>query len=195
MKKLRCAIIKDPDQVESMRLIYNDNLDLLATKPLPRREYQEQQDWWFENKLQVQAYLFEIRENPGKPIAFLLLRDRGGFYTHTIAVEKAHWGKGFGTEIIEAYIKLAKRPLAATQLYSNKAIRHLHQRLGWIIVGMRQEQTGLIELLFHHGNNSLPLDYNTLSGISLYFELPVPELIKKISGAFCQGESPRESTP
>lgn len=182
MKKLIYSLIKDPNQVEAMRLIYNDNLDMLATRPLPRREYQEQQDWWSENKSQLQAYLFEIGENPGKPMAFLVLRNRGGFYTPIIAIEKSHWGKGFGREIIKEYINLAKGPLAGSQLRSNKSICHLNQQSGWIVIGERQEQNSMVELLFHPGSDPKPLDNNTISGIAQYLELPVSDVILKISG-------------
>jgi GNAT superfamily N-acetyltransferase len=180
MKRLKYFPVETAEHVELMRHIYNDNLDMLSTRPLPRREYQDQQDWWAENRHALKAYLFERVDNPGHPMAFLVLRDRGGFVTPIIAIEKAEWGKGFGREIIQEYIALADGPLAGSQLVSNLSICHLNRQLGWQIVGSRMVPAGEIQLLFHPGVHPRKLDAKTIQGIAEYLELPLAEVSLKL---------------
>jgi RimJ/RimL family protein N-acetyltransferase len=144
----------EPDQVEVMRHIYNDNLEMLATRPIPYRTSEEQQEWWKENKHKLRAYLYEPIEQPGKPIAFLVLTNRGKFDTPIIAIKKEEWGSGYGQEIVNDYIIKANRPLAGSQLQSNAAICHINKKVGWQIVGQRKEHNGTIDLLYHPGVNS-----------------------------------------
>jgi hypothetical protein len=172
--------VKTEQQVEAMRHIYNDNLDMLSTKPLPRRDYQGQQDWWRENNKSLTAFLYECTDRKDHPIAFLLLRNRGGFVTPIIAIKKEEWGKGFGTELIKEYIILANGPLAGTQLVSNKSICHLNKKLGWLVLGSRLETFGQIELLFHPGESPKKLTEKTLQGIAQYLELPFSEICSRL---------------
>lgn len=146
--------ISTPDQVEKMRIIYNDNLDMLSTSEIPYREFQEQQDWWKENSSILDAYLYEITDNPGEAIAFLVLTNRGRFYTPIIAISKKFWGKGYGKLIINDYIDKANAPLAGSQLKSNEAICHLNSKVGWQIIGQAEQPAGLIDLLYHPGVNA-----------------------------------------
>jgi len=153
MKQLRSILVKEPWQVEIMRHIYNDNLDMLSTKTLPYRTYEAQQEWWKENKSHLKAYLYEPIDRPGKFIAFLLLRDRGGFFTPTFAIQKEEWGRKYGQEIIYDYIEKANAPLSGSQLQSNKAICHINKKVGWIILGESDQPAGKIDLLYHPGIN------------------------------------------
>lgn len=153
MKQLRSIMVQEPWQVELMRHIYNDNLDMLSTKPLPYRTYEAQQEWWNESKSYLKAYLYEPIDRPGKFVAFLVLRDRDGFFTPTIAIQKEEWGKKYGQEIIYDYIEKANAPLAGTQLQSNKAICHTNKKVGWIILGETEQEAGKIDLLYHPGIN------------------------------------------
>lgn len=105
MNKLRCHSVKEPWQIELMRCIYNDNLDMLSTHPLPYKTYEEQQNWWQENKECLRAFLYEPIAKPGKFVAFLVLRIREGFCTPIIAIQKEEWGSGYGQEIVHDYIK------------------------------------------------------------------------------------------
>ena len=153
MNKLRSYLIEAAWQVELMRNIYNDNLDMLSTHPLPYRDYQEQQDWWSSNKQHLKAYLYEPIEKPGKFVAFLVLRMRDGFCTPTIAIQKEEWGSGYGQEIVRDYIFKADGPIAGSQLQSNKAICHINKKVGWQILGESGEGDKKIDLLFHPGIN------------------------------------------
>lgn len=153
MNQLRSLRVIEPWQVELMRHIYNDNLDMLSTKPLPYRTYEAQQAWWNENKTDLQAYLYEPVDRPGKFVAFLVLRNRGGFYTPIIAIQKEEWGHKYGHEIIDDYIHKANAPLAGTQLQSNGAICHINKKVGWQIWGEAESPAGKIDLLYHPGIN------------------------------------------
>lgn len=153
MNKLKSYSVTEPWQVELMRHIYNDNLDMLGTKPLPHRTYAEQQAWWNENKQSLKAFLYEPFDKPGKFVAFLVLRKREGFYTPIIAIQKEEWGSGYGQEIVRDYIQKANAPLAGTQLQSNKAICHINSKVGWQIIGQDESPNGTIDLLFHPGVN------------------------------------------
>lgn len=153
MNKLRCHSVKEPWQIELMRCIYNDNLDMLSTHSLPYRTYEEQQNWWQKNKKYLRAFLYEPIAKPGKFVAFLVLRVREGFCTPTIAIQKEEWGSGYGQEIIHDYIKKADGPIAGTQLQCNGAICHINQKVGWRILGESGEGDKKIDLLFHPGVN------------------------------------------
>lgn len=153
MIKLKAHKVSEPWQIELMRHIYNDNLDMLSTKPLPYRTYEEQQKWWNESKHFLSAYLYEPLIKPGKFVAFLVLRKRDGFYTPTIAIQKEEWSSGFGQEIVNDYIEKANAPLAGTQLQSNKAICHINNKVGWQIIGENEQSGGMVDLLFHPGLN------------------------------------------
>lgn len=151
--KLKSTPIEMPEQVEIMREIFNENLDMLATIPLAIRTYDEQQEWWIENKHCIKAYLYEPLDCLGNHMAFSMLTDRGGFYTPIIAIRKECWGKGYGKEIISDYITKAQGPLAGSQLESNKAICHMNEKVGWQIVGKVKNNDTVIDLLFHPGIN------------------------------------------
>lgn len=153
MKKLISHRINEAWQVEIMRTIYNDNLDMLSTANIPYRTYDDQQAWWEENNKIMKAFLYEKADEPGTYIAFLVLTDRGGFYTPIIAIKKEEWGKGYGKEMILDYIEKANGPLAGSQLQSNTAICHLNNKNGWEIVGKVNKPTGAIDLLYHPGIN------------------------------------------
>lgn len=156
-KQLIAHIINEAWQVEIMRTIYNDNLDMLATTVIPYRTYEDQQNWWKDNNKIMKAYLYEKAEQPGTYIAFLVLTDRGGFWTPIIAIKKEEWGKGLGKEIIVDYIEKANGPLAGSQLQSNSAICHLNYKNGWQIVGKVNQPSGAIDLLYHPGiNHNIP---------------------------------------
>ena len=161
-----------------MRHIYNENLDSLATKPLPYRNYDDQQQWWETNKHSLKGFLYETIDQPGEVVGFLVLRDRGGFYTPTIALRQEDWGKGYGKEIVYDYIQKANGPMAGTQLKSNAAICHLNQKAGWQILGEREADNGLIELLFHPGahpqGKTSPLIFEAVLD---YLELSQPALL------------------
>lgn len=153
MRSLKSIQIETVDQVEIMRHIYNDNLDMLATTSIPFRSYEEQQDWWSENKNNLKAYLYEDTQKSGNIIAFSVLTNRGNFYTPIIAIKKNEWGKGYGKEIIADYIEKAEGPLAGTQLQSNLAICHLNKKFGWQIIGHSKQPNGMIDFLYHPGSN------------------------------------------
>lgn len=174
MNKLKSYTITECWQVELMRHIYNDNLDMLGTKPLPYRSYEEQQEWWGENKSYLRAFLYEPLSKPGKFVAFLVLRIRKGFCTPTIAIQKEEWGSGYGQEIVRDYIEKAKGPLAGTQLQSNLAICHINKKVGWEILGESVQINGKIDLLFHPGVNSdSPCTRETLENILIYLGMDI----------------------
>lgn len=169
MKKLKCHKISEPWQVELMRCIYNDNIDSLSTHPLPFRNYFEQQEWWNNNKDQIEAYLYEPYDKPGKFVAFLSLRKRGGFCTPTIAIQRDEWGGGYGQEIVHDYIDKANGPIAGTQLQSNEAICHINKKVGWQVIGESGSGNLKIDLLFHPGiNPENKCDRETFSHILEY---------------------------
>lgn len=166
MEKLISHRITEPWQVEIMRTIYNDNLDMLATMPIPYRTYEDQQHWWEQNNKLLKAFLYEKADDPGSYIAFLVLTNRGGFYTPIMAIKKEEWGKGFAKEIIPDYIEKADGPLAGSQLQSNGAICHLNKKNGWQIVDKVELPTGAIDLLYHPGINP-----NVPDKESIYLEI------------------------
>ena len=153
MKQLRAILIEEPWQVELMRILFNDNLATLS-KPLPSRTYEEQQQWWNENKSHLTAYLYEPVDRPGKFVAFLLMRDRGGFSTHTIIIQKEEQGKKYGHEIVFNHLEKANGPIAATQLQSNKAICHINEKAGYIVLGEKDHpDSGKTDIIYHPGYN------------------------------------------
>lgn len=172
MKKLNSYLVTEPWQVELMRCIYNENLDMLSTKPLPNRSYEEQQMWWEENKRDMKVFLYEPISKPGKFVAFLVLRIRDKFCTPTIAIQKEEWGSGFGQEIVKDYINKANGPLAGTQLQSNSAICHINKKMGWIILGEENRVSGKVDLLFHPGvNPKNKCTYQTFINILNYLKV------------------------
>jgi hypothetical protein len=173
MNQLHSYPIETPTQVEAMRLIYNENLASLATRPLPYRNEEDQQQWWESNKHCLRAYLYEPLERPGVVVGFLVLRDRGGFVTPTIALCKDEWGKGFGKELVFDYVIKANGPMAGSQLQSNTAICHLNRKVGWQILGKRDEpECGPVDLLFHPGNNpDQPVSAEVFAAVLDYLNL------------------------
>lgn len=153
VKRLNCIKVETPHHVELMRCIYNENIDRLATHPIPKRIYEEQQAWWNEAKKYSDAYLYEPKDKPGKYIAFLLLRKRAGFRTPVVAIQKEEQGNHYGQEIIRDYIRKSDGPIAGEQLRSNIAICHINKKVGWQIIGERKEGDDVTELLFHPGIN------------------------------------------
>jgi RimJ/RimL family protein N-acetyltransferase len=153
MNSLKSIKVDSLDQVEVMRNIYNDNLDMLSTIPLPFRTSEDQQIWWNENKQKLSAFLYEPLDQPGKYIAFLVLTNIGLFDTPIIAIKKEEWGSGYGQEIVKDYISKANRPLAGSQLQKNAAICHINRKVGWQILGERNEINGVVDLLYHPGIN------------------------------------------
>lgn len=153
MFKLNCIKISNAHHVELMRCIYNENIDSLSTHPLPYRTYEEQQIWWKSASAYSEAYLYEPITKPGKFVAFLLLRYRKGFCTPTIAIQREEWGSHYGQEIVKDYILKANGPLAGFQLQSNKAICHINKKVGWQILGEKEDGDKCIDLLFHPGIN------------------------------------------
>lgn len=151
-KKLLRVIRADTYQkVEIIRHIYNDNLDMLGTVPLPYRSAEDQREWWKENRDAVRAYLFEKTDSPECYVGFITLSDRGSFVTPILAVDKKYWGCGYGSEMVSAYLRLAHKPLAGSQLVSNDAIRYINKKVGWIVVGKAETPSGDIELVYHPG--------------------------------------------
>lgn len=153
MKQLISTSISEPWQVEVMRHIYNENLETLASKPIPFQTYENQQAWWHSNKHKLKGYLYEPIDRPGKFVAFLILTDRGGFFTPIIAVQKEEWKKGYGKLLVEDYVKKANGPLAATQLQSNTAICYLNKNIGFHVLGEGEQPNGKVELIYHPGIN------------------------------------------
>ena len=152
-KHLITVRVTNSSQVELMRQIYNENLDMLATITLPHRSAEEQLVWWKKNKKHLRAYLFKLDDNPNEVVGFISLTDRGSFITPILAIRKCFWGKGYGTEIIDEYLRLAKKPLAGSQLVSNSRIRYMNKKAGWQVVGTASCNNGEIELLYHPNNN------------------------------------------
>ncbi len=153
LNKLTSIRVRNLKHVDALRQIYNDNLDMLATVSLPYRSPQEQISWWNESKHHMRAYLFEATAYPDKYIGFITLTDRGEFMTPILAVARDYWAKGYGSQMIKAYIHLARKPLAGSQLVSNAAIRHMNAKHGWIIVGKADSPGGEIELVYHPGTS------------------------------------------
>lgn len=151
MENLRSIAVQTVQQVEEMRLIYNENLDYLATKPLPYREYEDQQNWWNTNKESLKAFLYEPIDRLGVTIGFLVLRQRSGFQTPIIALKREEWGSGYGMQLVYDYIDKADGPLAGSQLKSNKAICHINKKVGWKVLEERETAEGVIELVYHPG--------------------------------------------
>ena len=172
MNKLQSTRITELSQVEVMRHIYNDNLDMLATRPIPRRTKKEQQEWWLENNHILKAFLYNPIDQVDKSIAFLVLTDRGLFDTPIIAIVKEAWGSGYGQEIVRDYIVKANRPLAGSQLQSNTAICHINKKVGWLVVGQREESTGIVDLLYHPGvNDSIENSEEIYRAVLLYHKV------------------------
>jgi RimJ/RimL family protein N-acetyltransferase len=172
MNNLQSIPISEQSQVEIMRHIYNDNLDMLATRPIPYRTYEEQQRWWNENNHKLRGFLYKPIDQPEKFVAFLVLTNRGLFDTPIIAIKKDEWGSGYGQEIVNDYIAKANRPLAGSQLQSNRAICHINKKVGWQIVGQREESNGIVDLLYHPGiNTSVKNPENIYKAILLYHEI------------------------
>jgi len=153
MTLLKPIRITSSEHVEILRQIYNENLDMLGTIMLPHRSYEEQQNWWNENKYKLEGYLYECVGISNDSIAFLVLTNKGNFKTPIIAIKKKYWGKGYAKEIISDYIEKANSPLAGSQFQSNGAICHLNKKMGWQIIGQSNQPNGIIDLLYHPGIN------------------------------------------
>jgi anaerobic selenocysteine-containing dehydrogenase len=177
MNKLTSTRVSEPWQVEIMREIYNDNLTTLSTKPLPYREYDEQQEWWQQNKDTVDAYLYRSPEDSDHYVGFMALRDRGGFHTPIMAFRKIDWGKGYGKEATYDYIAKAKGPLAGTQLKSNIAICKINVAVGWEVLTEKETSNGTIQLIYHPGIHREELrSHPALASILAYLEISRSDL-------------------
>jgi GNAT superfamily N-acetyltransferase len=121
-------------QIEAVRIIYNDNLESLATKPLPRRLYHEQIKWWLElDKSKVRLWLHY--DTAGyRLIGFSMLTARGDCHTPIFAIRKEEQGLGYARHFIEHYLKAAGTPLRGEQLRSNEAIVYLNAEYGWEVL-------------------------------------------------------------
>lgn len=153
-------------QVEQMRLIYNDNLEALSTRPLPYRTYEEQIKWWERlDRQRVKAWL-HYDEEPYRLIGFSMLTHRDGFSTPMFAIRKDEQGKGYGWSFIRHYLEHAEKPLAGVQLQSNKAICHMNKKLGWEI---SSSQSG-IDYLLHTNDARGDIDLEAWGNILEYHD-------------------------
>lgn len=145
---MKIVPVETLSQVEQMRLIYNDNLEALSTRPLPYRTYEEQIKWWEGvDRQRVKAWL-HYDDKPYRLIGFSMLTSRGDYATPMFAIRKEEQGKGYGWSFIRHYIEKAAKPLAGEQLQSNTAICHMNAKLGWHIL---DSENG-VDYLFHPGN-------------------------------------------
>jgi GNAT superfamily N-acetyltransferase len=155
-------------QVEHMRLIYNENLAELSTRPLPERTYEEQVAWWNGlDRQKVKAWLHY--DEPYRLIGFSMLTHRDGFATPMFAIRKAEQGQGYGWSFIRHYIEKAGSPLAGAQLQSNKAICHMNEKLGWEIIKSKDG----VDYLFNNANTerwSTRMMIGTFDQVMKYFE-------------------------
>jgi len=152
--------IHNSTQVELMRQIYNENRQYMETKgPLPERTREAQLEWWDSlDHDKVKAWLhYDLFErlflsdhnDERKLIGFSMLQNRGSFSTPMFAIKKEYHGKGYGREFIKWYLDRASRPLAGSQLQSNKAICHLNKEFGWKILCSHSG----VDHLYHPGPN------------------------------------------
>lgn len=133
--------------IEKLRVLYNSMIPFLATHPIKSNGVAEQQMWWKTlDHSKVTVHLYSPVDSPWEIAAFSMVTDRGAYCTPMFAIDREHWGKGYGDEIIHHYLRIANgKPLFGEQLVSNGAIRHLNARAGWQILG---ERNG-VQSLYH----------------------------------------------
>jgi GNAT superfamily N-acetyltransferase len=162
-------------QVEVMRLIYNESLTDLSTRPLPYRTSEEQVDWWYnQNRNKVRAWLHydEGEDHYYRLLGFSMLTDRGRFSTPVFAIRKEEHGKGYARYFIEHYLDASPGPLGGAQLRANKAIVHLNKVYGWEI---SSSQDG-VDYLLHPNNESGVIELEAWEDILEYHERMKNEL-------------------
>lgn len=139
--------------IERVREIYNEALPLLATKPIPTRTYDEQQDWWQSvdhEKVRLYVYMNE----PGDIVGFALLTDRGNTVTPMVAIAAKHRDRGYGQEIMRHYLDAAKpKPMICQSLVENKAINMLNVLMGWQLAGRKGDV-----FTYYHPNGTEDID-------------------------------------
>lgn len=139
-----------PALIERMRVLFNANIDSLATKPLSLQTSRSQYDWWRSlDHTKVTFHIYSPKEWPWEIVAFSMVTDRGDYCSPMFAISNLWWGRGYGEQIIQHYLLVAdEKPLQGEQLASNGAICHLNEKLGWLVV---REENGVQYL--RHPNN------------------------------------------
>jgi hypothetical protein len=157
--KLVAIPVTTPEQVDQMRLIYNECRPFLATKPLPERTYEEQQEWWAslpKTTSRVKAFLYESVDKPGETVAFSMLQWKlTGRTTPIFGIYSKARGLGFAREIIQHYLDEAEGPLYGEMLASHEAIVKMNWEVGWQKI---EERDGVIYLYHPNPQRSYP-DY------------------------------------
>jgi GNAT superfamily N-acetyltransferase len=125
-----------PTLLDRVRVLFNDAIPFLETKPLHPLKRDEQLEWWRGlNHNETRLWVYTLREGTDPTIVgFLKLTDRGSYVTPLFVLDKKYWGRGLGEEIIQHYLQQASpKPLAGSQLVSNPAICYMNKKAGWLI--------------------------------------------------------------
>lgn len=145
--------------IDTVRRIYNATIADLATKPLKPNTWDHQYIWWRNidfDKTVIHAYCPEPW--PGVIVAFSKVTYRGDHCTPLFAIDPEWHGRGFGEEIIQHYLSVARpKPLRGSQLVSNGAICHLNEKAGWQI----ESTVDGVQHLYHPNGRDkfLPLEH------------------------------------
>lgn len=143
-----------PTLLDRVRVLYNDAIPFLETKPLHPLKRDEQLEWWRGlNHNETRLWVYTLREGTDPTIVgFLKLTDRGSYVTPLFVLDKKYWGRGLGEEIIQHYLQQAKpKPLRGSQLVSNGAICHMNKKAGWMID--HTTEAGVQHLYHPNGTN------------------------------------------
>ena len=146
--KLKFVPVLALSQVEIMREIYNSCLDGLSTKEkLKPKTFEEQEIWWNNlDHFRTTCWL-AYSKDPYQIVGFVMLTNRDYFFTPVFGILPEQQGKGYAREFIRFYIGLSlDKPLAGSQLQSNKAICKLNYEAGWQIIACKNG----VDLLFRH---------------------------------------------
>jgi len=139
--------------IEKVRLIYNENLPLLATKPLTPVTKEQQRKWWAgvdHDKVKLYVYMDPDDVWSDIVVGFSLLTDRGSYVTPMMAVTEKYHDRGYGQEIMLHYLQTAHpKPLRAQSLMLNLGICMLNSLMGWKVIG---SQDGVYDLWHENGS-------------------------------------------
>jgi len=146
---LRCKDGVLPKLLDDVRLIYNESLTTLATKPLTALSKKQQYDWW--NNLdhsKERLWVYTLAE--GSPVvAFMKLTDRGSHFTPIMAIGEKYRKLNVVHEIVAHYLAVTTpKPVIAQVLRTNLAMQFVMNWAGFEFSGTPEQD--VYEFVYHH---------------------------------------------
>jgi len=147
------------DEVEAMRVIFNECLEFM-TKPLSPITHAQQHAWWnHELPKKVKKFKAFVYRDNEEIVAYSLLQWHfDGRITPIFGIKKSARGMGLSRRIIQHYLSEADGPLYGEELSSHAAIIKLNREAGWELI---REENG-VRYLYHLNNKTTYPDYQSM---------------------------------